>query len=364
MKIAIAGTRGIPNRYGGFEQFAEYLSAGLAAKGAEVYVYCPSDHEFNGDEWNGAQIIRKYCPSVLPQWLSQMVYDLLCILDSRRRGFDIVYQLGYTSSSIWFTLHTVHTMVITNMDGIEWKRKKYNRLASKFLSYAESRAVKHSQHLIADSMQIKQYLQARYGREATYISYGAECSGEIPPLISSSLPFETAKYCLAIARFQPDNNLEVIIYGFLRSGNNGSLVLIGDFHNRYGRYLRKKYQDPRIVFYGSLYDSDVLDRLRAHATVYFHGHSAGGTNPSLLEAMAAGALICAHDNPFNREVLGVNAFYFNNENNIADLLKNLGDTGEYREMVEENRQAIKNTFGRSAVIEKYFDFFDTLLQRK
>ena len=142
------------------------------------------------------------------------------------------------------------------------------------------------------------------------------------------------------------------------------LVLIGDYTNHYGRYLRKKYRGKKIVFLGAVYDKKILDNLRYYSTVYFHGHSGGGTNPSLLEAMGAKALICAHDNPFNREVLGENAFYFKSKYNISELLAANPDKESYQNRIGNNRRIIEDRYSWEAVIDGYYELFNSSAHRK
>ena len=173
MKIGIIGTRGIPNHYGGFEQFAEYLSVGLVAKGHEVVVYNSSDHPFQQSNWNGVTI--KHCKD----WerkigtAGQFIYDLNCILNSRTQNFDILLQLGYTSSSIWKNLLPKKAKIVTNMDGLEWKRSKFSALVQRFLLAAEKWAIFGSDHLVADSKGIQRYLNQKYQVESTFIAYGS-----------------------------------------------------------------------------------------------------------------------------------------------------------------------------------------------
>ena len=357
MKIALLGTRGIPNQYGGFEQFAEVLSTGLVAKGLDVTVYNPHDHNNKDSTWQGVKIIHKYCPPKLSASIGQIVYDLKCIFDCRRRNFDIIYQLGYTSSAIWYWLHPRKAYIITNMDGIEWKRDKYRYFGRIFVKYAEKLAIKRSQLLIADSIGIYNYLRLWHGVKAEYISYGAKIF-ETPDLAAiEGFHLEPDKYYLCIARFQPENNLEMIIRGYLQSKSNLKLVMVGNGNNLFGRALRRKYRDERIIYLGAIFDKKILDNLRYHSRLYFHGHTAGGTNPSLLEAMGANALICAHENPFNREVLEDNAFYFKTEQDISKLLTSNFEKYSYGKWKTNNSLAIKNQYNWETIIENYYQLF-------
>jgi Domain of unknown function (DUF1972) len=174
MKLAIIGTRGIPNRYGGFEQISEYLSVGLAARGYEVSVYCSSDHPYRGSEWNGIKLIHCYDAEKHLLTAGQFIYDLNCIRDARKRNFDVLLFMGYTSSSIWGKWFPKNSLVISNMDGLEWKREKYSKPVQIFLRHAEKLAVQFSHFHIADSPAIKQHLDDKYGINATYIPYGAK----------------------------------------------------------------------------------------------------------------------------------------------------------------------------------------------
>ena len=162
MKIAILGTRGIPNHYSGFEQFAEFFSVFLVEKGHDVYVYNSHDHLYQEKTFNGVNLIHQYDPEYKFGTFGQFIYDYNCIMDSRKRNFDIILQLGYTSNSIWFFLLPKKPIIITNMDGLEWKRSKYSKPVQQFLRFAERLAVKSSDFLISDSLGIQKYIDSKY----------------------------------------------------------------------------------------------------------------------------------------------------------------------------------------------------------
>ena len=181
MKLAIIGTRGIPNRYGGFEQISEYLSAGLAARGYEVSVYCSSDHPYKKNQWQGIELIHCYDAEKYFPTAGQFLYDWNCIRDARKRNFDVLLFMGYTSSSIWGKWFPEKSLVISNMDGLEWKRVKYSKPVRFFLRHAEKLSVRFSHFHIADSPAIKEYLDDKYGIQPEYIPYCAKrCAGLIP----------------------------------------------------------------------------------------------------------------------------------------------------------------------------------------
>jgi hypothetical protein len=163
----------VPNNYGGFEHIAGHLSRGLVQKGHDVTVYNSSKHPYTEKKWHGVHIIHCYDPEYLIGTAGQFVYDLNCILDARRREYDIILVLGYTSSSIWGFLYPKNAIIITNMDGMEWKRSKYPGPVKTFLQKAEKWAVQASNFHIADSHVIKEYLDSKYNVKCKYIAYGA-----------------------------------------------------------------------------------------------------------------------------------------------------------------------------------------------
>ena len=362
-KIGIIGTRGVPNHYGGFEKFAQILSQKLVSWGEEVWVYNSHDHPYQHKTWQGVNIIHCYDPEDKTGTIGQFLYDFLCIMDSRKRNFDIILQLGYTSNSIYHRLLPKESIVVTNMDGLEWKRTKYSKPVRRFLKYAETLAVKSSHHLVADSPGIQKFLAEEYNVESTFISYGAQIVDHAP--LPDNFAVEPGKYFLLIARMQADNHVEEIIKGVLASESQLPLLVVGHTNNSYGRKLKKKYGDlPRITFTGGIFNEKTINGLRFHSACYFHGHSAGGTNPSLLEAMAASAVICAHDNHFNRAVLHEEALYFKNSDDIAKII-NEQVWREKRDLwVKRNLEKIKNDHNWDTISKAYHRLFLNLLRQK
>lgn len=351
MRIGILGTRGIPNHYGGFEQWAEQLSKGLVERDCEVTVYNSHFHPYRKKDFKGIKIIHKWDPKNIGL-ASQFIYDFLCVVNTRKQNFDTIIQLGYTTSSVWAWLLPKKAKVIYNMDGMEWKREKYKGILKSFLRYAEKLAVKHSNVIIADSKPIKQYLDSKYKINAKHIAYPAEVFKTPDITVLDKYKLKSKNYLLLIARFQPDNNFETIIEGVLDSNSDQPLIIVGDNNNKYGRYLIKKFNNKGIVFLDKIYNKTELDNLRYFSSLYFHGHSAGGTNPSLLEAMATSCIICAHDNEFNKSVLGSEAYYFNHKNNISGLLNNNGDETKIN-WIENNIKKLHKDYNLDVLINKY-----------
>ena len=263
LRIGILGTRGIPNQYGGFEQFAEYLSAGLTLRGHEVFVYNSHNHFYQARLWNNVHIVHCYDPSKLFGTFSQFIYDLNCLRDSASKNLDVILMLGYSSSSIWYRFFP-DLPVIFNMDGLEWKRTKYKRPVQRFLKWAEKLAVRHGDYFIADSPAIKSYLENKYAISCELISYGAEIlNNEDEDLLFeyNILPFQ---YFLLIGRMEQEHNIEMILEGYLASGSSKKFIVVGNTDNHYGKYLVHKFQeDERIQFIGGIYgNSQKLHTLR------------------------------------------------------------------------------------------------------
>jgi len=323
MKIAIIGTRGIPNNYGGFEQLAQFLSVGLQNHGHELYVYCSNRHPYREKIWQGVHLLHQQDPEKTIGTIGQFIYDFNCIFNSRKHNFDVILNLGYTSSAIWMKLFSRKTKVITNMDGLEWKRTKFNKYVQRFLMFSERLAVKYSDLLVADSRGIESYLFKKYKVKAHFIAYGAQLFDTPDENLLSTFSLQPFGYNMLIARLEPENNIEMILDGVSKASIKKPFLVVGNTNNKFGNYLVKKFQSANhIIFAGPIYDALSVNNLRFFSNIYFHGHSVGGTNPSLLEAMGCRSFIAAHDNEFNKSVLGEDALYFNDAKDVVCLVDN------------------------------------------
>lgn len=363
LKIGIIGTRGIPNYYGGFEQFAEYLSVGLAEKGYEVSVYNSHQHPYKENKYKGVRIIHQHDLESRLGTAGQFIYDLNCIRDSRKRKFDIILNLGYTSSAVWMRLFPKSTIVITNMDGLEWKRTKFNKYVQKFLLYSEKLAVKRSDYLIADSEAIQSYLFEKYNKNSKFIAYGAHVFLDPDFKVVNGFGVQQEQFSLLVARMEPENNIETILDGVVQSEYRFPFLVIGNIQNKFGMYLQEKFKnEPRIRFVGPVYDLEKLNNLRFYSDLYFHGHSVGGTNPSLLEAMASNALIASHDNPFNKSVLGADAHYFFSAEDVKRILEDSRNNLERKLFKQRNLEKIQNKYEWNKIIASYEEFILELVE--
>lgn len=361
MRIAILGTRGIPNNYGGFEQFAELVSQVFVNEGHEVVVYNPSDHPYVENSFNGITIKRIYSNEGIFGCLNTFIFDFLCFRDAGNREFDIILALGYHPASLFFQLVKKKSKIVTNMAGMEWKRSKWNWLAKFVIRYCEKRAVLDSDMVVADNEGIANYYAEVYGNDAPCIAYGAVLPKQ--PTISQLELHNVIpnKYLMLIARYQPDNNFEMILDGYCLSNSEEPFVVVGNCNNNYGKFLKKKYKHvSKIRFVGPIYNYQELSSLRFFSRLYFHGHSCGGTNPSLLEAMASKGFIAAHENEFNRSVLKGNAFYFVNAEVVAELIDHASQCDREKWAVN-NLEKIQLQYNWDIIASQYLDLFKKIL---
>lgn len=366
MKIAITGTRGIPNRYGGFEQFAERLSAGLADKDHDIWVYNTHSHSFAGNSLNGVKLIRRWSPEGILGSAANYPYDYLCMKDAIRRGADVILECGYPTAAPSYTLLNFgKTKLVTLMDGMEWQRNRWNALGRKMIIRTEKKTVKHSDAVVCDHPGVGRYIREKYSVVPAVIPYGAEIRTSWNENVlriygeASGIDFTPGTYFLVVARLIPENNIKMILDGFLSSDQKESMVVVGDYNGGYGRKLYREYSRyPGIQFSGGLFDQEILDHLRHYSRGLFHGHSVGGTNPSLLEAMAAGASVFAHDNLFNRYVLGEGARFFKTPRDVKNILLSIEDSGKPNmDMIHANLNRIRSDYQWEMVIEEYENLF-------
>ncbi|WP_448701620.1 DUF1972 domain-containing protein [Mucilaginibacter sp. AW1-3] len=356
LRIAILGTRGIPNFYGGFEHISEYVSAGLVKRGHSVTVYNSHNHPYQQDSWYGVNIVHCYDPEYAIGTAGQFIYDYNCIRDAAKKNFDVVLIMGYTSSSVWGKLYPKQSVIITNMDGMEWKRSKYSKPVQQFLKYAEKLAIKHSNYYISDAIAIKTYLGEKYGIDSRYIPYGADVLTDDE---RTGQPSQTVNpdYFLLMARMEPENNIETILEGFNNSNSKKNFKVLGDTSNRFGKFITNRFKnDDRIQFQGAIFDNVKVRALQNNSYLYFHGHSVGGTNPSLLEAMASEALIAAHNNPFNKAVLNSDAFYFSDSTEVRQIVETVQRDEAGTRMVKNNLEKIQYQFNWENIIDQYEEF--------
>ena len=323
MKIAIIGTVGIPAKYGGFETLAQNLVSELNERYSFI-VYC-SSAQYKDDKrksYLGAKL--KYVP-VNANGKSSIIYDFLSIVHALFYA-DVLLILGVSGA---FMIPIVKLLtkkkIITNIDGLEWKRDKWGGFAKRYLKKQEQIAVRNSHEVVVDNKGIENHVAQEYGSPSTLIAYGGD------HVSSEKLTNETkmeyglpSKFAFKVCRIEPENNIHVILKAFAASNEN--IVIVGNWQNSaYGTALREEYSKlDNIYLLSPIYNQKVLNELRSNCFLYVHGHSAGGTNPSLVEAMHLELPILAFDVHYNRFTTDDKALYFNSSEGIVNMLNDGG----------------------------------------
>ncbi len=339
-KVAIIGSQGVPAQYGGFESLVENLLGDYCPEDVEYTVYCSgTDMPERLEYYKGARL--KYVP-LKANGIQSVAYDILSLCRCLK-GYDTILVLGVSGCLFlpFFRLITSKRLVI-NIDGMEYRRDKWGNFAKKILKISEAMAVRYADVVITDNKAIQTYVAKEYGKKSQLIAYGGDHVLRTLPegFADSTLAkygLTKGDYAIAVCRIEPENNSEMVLEAF--SKTTKPLVYIGNWgHNSYSRELREKYSgQSNIRMLDAIYDLDVLYALRSNAGLYIHGHRAGGTNPSLVEAMFFGIPIVSFDVEFNRATTDNKAYYFKT---VEDLVTLIGepylDGSPMKEIAENN----------------------------
>lgn len=325
MRVSIIGTKGIPAKYGGFESLVEYLTKFLGEK-YDITVFCSSESKFLSKrikKYNNANL--KYLP-INANGIQSIIYDIVSIIQSLFFA-DTLLILGVSGCLILpFVKLLSSKKIIVNIDGLEWKRQKWGKFAKWFLKYSEKKAVKCADIIIADNKVIQDYVKEEYNVDSSLIPYGSDHSLKIP--LSDNLineySFLKGDYAFKVCRIEPENNIHVILKAFSRQ-THLPLVVIGNWNNSsYSRSLYNEFSDiENMILLDPIYEQNMLNQFRSNAFVYVHGHSAGGTNPSLVEAMYLELPVVSFDVMYNKETTHFKAKYFKDEDELIRILENL-----------------------------------------
>ena len=320
-RLRILGSRGVPNRHGGFEACAEHLAPWLVERGWEVTVYCqePAGAGFHRDAWRGVAL--EHVPTPYTGALGTVWFDAWTTRHAARQD-DLLLTLGF-NTAVLFPWHRLRgRRHVVNMDGVEWQRGKWSRPIRGWF-WANSWVAGYSaDHLIADHPQIAALLTRRgWSRRTTMVPYGADRVDDASTDPLRAWGLTPHGYGLIIARPEPENSLLEMVRAWSATPRDRPLVVLGAYESghRYHAAVRAA-AGPGVVFAGALYDTAVVQALRHHARLYLHGHTVGGTNPSLVEALGAGSAVLAQDNVFNRWVAGPGARFFVDEHGCAEAL--------------------------------------------
>ncbi len=322
LSIAMIGTRGVPAHYGGFETCVDEVGARLADRGHSVTVYCrtaPEDRQAAPTSYRGMNLV--HLGAMKRRSLETLSHTGLSVAHLMRNRTDVAIVFNCANAPWLPFIRARGVPVATHVDGLEWKRGKWGPIGQRYYRVAEAVAVKLSDGLIADAVGIADYYREKFDADTDLISYGAPVVGRADDRLAE-LGLRTDGYHLVVARFEPENHVDMIVKGYVASAATLPLIVVGSAP--YSDDYTAKVQglaDERVRFLGGVWDQALLDQLYANARSYFHGHSVGGTNPSLLRALGASAPTDAFDVVFNREVLGDAGRYFRTAADVAQLVE-------------------------------------------
>jgi glycosyltransferase involved in cell wall biosynthesis len=325
LRFAMIGTRGVPAAYGGFETAIEEIGRRLVDRGHEVTVYSRSQGHRTPPPRQHLGMDLVHLPAIrhkAAETLSHTALSVAHVMLHRRPDAAYVFNAANAPFLPWLRVRQIPTAV--HVDGLEWQRAKWGPAGKRYYRWAEEFCVRQADALIADAQGIVDYYASEFAVPTELITYGARIMRNAASDRLDELGLRPGQYHLVVARFEPENHVDVIIDGYLKSCASLPLVVVGSapYAATYtNRIAERAASDPRILVLGSLWDQDQLDQLYSHAVTYLHGHSVGGTNPSLLRAMGAGTAVIAWDVVFNREVLGASGVYFDSASSLAPLIE-------------------------------------------
>jgi rhamnosyltransferase len=364
-KIAFIGSRGIPAKHGGFETFVEEVAVCLRKRFNCNVVVVGDIHQkkhLNAiTEHNGVQILySRY---------SKSNQSIRFYLDSMLKAWnaDVIYSCGVGNAFFLFIPLLLGKKFVTNPDGIGWERLKWSSTGKKILKFMFYLSAKLSPYIVTDSPGIEQVFRETFNRKKNIktIEYGAclnNTIGETSDKVQCVLEkynLEPHKYHLVVCRLEPENNVDVIVKGYLKENRKYTLIIVGKIMETDFVRMITKFKSEKIIFLGSIYNKFELEVVRSNAFSYIHGHSVGGTNPSLLEAMASKNICVCHDNEFNKGVVGDYGFYFNSEQSLSKIICDI-ENHDYSNYRNEVYNKIKHYYNWENIVRLYADYFKTI----
>jgi glycosyltransferase involved in cell wall biosynthesis len=367
LTLGMVGTRGIPARYGGFETAVEEIGSRLAARGHRVIVYCRTTDTYQEPSpYRGMALV--HLPAVRIKVAETLSHTALSVIHPTLRHADACFLFNAANAPFLPVLRLRGIPTAVHVDGLEWKRSKWSGLGRSYYKQCERLAVRSANELIADAVGIQEYYKTVHKVDSNYISYGAPILGEQPLERLKDLGLSPGGYHLIVARFEPENHVSEILQGYTASAARMPMVVVGDapYARDYVLKLHSLAQmDSRVTMLGSVWDQELLDDLYAGAFTYWHGHSVGGTNPSLLRALGAAAPVAAYDVNFNREVAGDAGIYWTSPEDVGRLIAEVENDRDWTRLRGADGQAsVAKRYDWDSVTDGYERLASKLAGRK
>ncbi|MFV8366702.1 DUF1972 domain-containing protein [Flavobacterium sp. XS1P27] len=355
-KIAIIGTNGLPGRYGGWDQLLNHLTSTLRSE-YEITVYTSSFNAVKGlKTFNGAKL------RIIPlkaNGIQSILYDGVSMIDACYKS-DIMLILGTSGCVFLPFVKPFSKKIILNPDGAEWKRGKWNSFVKSFLKLSEKLGVKFSDVVVSDNVKIQEYIKNEYSKDSELIEYGGDNAKAVVLRNETAKKYniEAKKYAFKVCRIEPENNIDLILEAFKDA--KLKLIIIGNWNfSQYGMDLKKKYsQYENLMLLDPIYEQSILDELRSNCGIYVHGHSVGGTNPSLVEAMNLELCCVVYNVDYNIETTENEAIYFNNSNDLKGIIQQFLNGEMNSELVGKKLKSIAlRRYTWVDIVKKYEQLF-------
>jgi glycosyltransferase involved in cell wall biosynthesis len=367
MKIAIIGSRGYPYIYSGYETFIKELVERLAPRGYKITVYCHKNlYKKFPPQVNGVNLI--YISTIEKKSLSQLIHSFQSITHACFMDFDVILAVNSANGPFGLITKLFGKKTAINVDGLEWLRPKWKGLGAKYFYWASKMSTKLYDVIITDSDEMQKVYEREFNAKSTVIAYGANIRESRRPELIKQWNLQKNCYYLIVGRLIPDNNADVILREFLRSSSGKMLVIVGDvpYKDAYAQSL-KGLDDPRVLFTGYVNDQDVLAELYHNCFAYFHGHEFGGTNPTMLKALAYGCAICALDTVFNREMLcndEYGVFFSKQSGSLEHLIHNIeAEPDILLRYQQKSRNRIIENYTWEKIANQYEELFLQLISK-
>jgi glycosyltransferase involved in cell wall biosynthesis len=363
MKIAIIGSRGYPYVYSGYETFVKELVERLVKRDYDITVYCHRNlFKSFPRQVNGVNLI--YISTIEKKSLSQLIHSAQSITHACLKNYDVVLVVNSANGPFGVITRLFGKRTAINVDGLEWLRPKWKGLGSKYFYWASRMATKLYDEIITDSDEMQKVYEREFNAQSTVIAYGANIRESVKPELINQWGLQQQGYYLIVGRLIPDNNADILLREFISASSGKKLVIVGDvpYKDAYSRSL-KGLDDPRVIFTGYVNDQDVLAELYHNCFAYFHGHEFGGTNPTMLKALAYGCAICALDTVFNREMLNndeYGLFFTKQTGSLEALIQGVeAEPDKLLAYKQKSRKRILTNY----TWEKITDQYDALFKR-
>ncbi|MGB4775458.1 MAG: glycosyltransferase [Daejeonella sp.] len=369
MKIAILGIRGLPSTYSGFESFVGEIAPRLIERGHEVTIYCRKRiFKERPTIYTGMKMI--YLPSLEHKFFSTLTHSFFSLIHASTTKNDVILVVNAANGIFGFIPKIFNKKAVLNVNGMEWLRPKWNRFGKWFFKFSAKLGTKFYDKIITDADEMQRLYAREFGVNTSYIAYGANIEYSDQPEILHEYGLKADDYYLIASRLVPDNNADIIIEGFVKSGSNKKLVIAGSADYKGNKveaeFLNKlkSLANENVFFLGHIGNPNHVIELHCNAFAYIHGHEYGGINPALLKALGCGNLVLAHNTPFNSEVLNKGEFGILFENNAGSLSEKIkqaeNSPDEVNHLRSLARGRIKNTFSWEKITDQYEELFHSL----